>query len=278
MDKHWTEHDIKINNINLHYYRTGKGVKKTLILVHGFSDNGLCWTQVARALEDEYDVIMPDMRGHGLSSRYSETETLDMASDLAELIKELGLAKPVVGGHSMGSMVTYELAIRYRELPGALFFVDPLWWIGTPFGNPGNQAPEENPIATWAKTLQDIPLDELIKGYREDNPAWSDELIRIMCEAKKQLDMGIVDVLSEKMHRQEWDWQEEVKKFPQPFLLFSGETEKGGFITPEVSARVKEIRPDAMTLQVPDVGHLIHFDGFPVFMEGLKRFLASVDL
>lgn len=278
MDKHWSGHDIEVNNINLHYYRTGRGDKKLLILVHGFSDSGLCWTPVARELEDEFDVIMPDMRGHGLSSRYSGNESPDMASDLAELIKKLGLEKPVIGGHSMGSMVTFELAIRYRELPGALFFVDPLWWLGLPFGNSGSQKPEENPIAVWAKTLETTSLEELIKGYSDDNPAWSGELIRLMCVAKKQLDRGIVDVLSEKMHRQDRDWQEEVIKFPQPFMLFSGETGKGGFITPEVSARVKEIRPDAMTLQVPGVGHLIHFDGFPVFMEGLKRFLASLVL
>lgn len=274
MDQHWTQHDIQINNSYLHYYRTGKGERPPLILVHGFTDNGLCWTPVARELQDTYDVIMPDMRGHGLSARVGKNKDLDMTQDLAELIKALGLNKPIVGGHSMGSMITYELAIRFPELPGALFFEDPIWWLGDPFKEFQNAEPGEDPISAWAKTLPGIPLEELLKEYTKDNPTWSEELIRTMCEAKKQLDTGMVDNLSKKMMEPQWDWQEEIRKFPQPFMLFSGDPEKGGFITPEVSARVKEIRPDAMTLQVPDVGHLIRFDGFPVFMKGLKGFLS----
>jgi pimeloyl-ACP methyl ester carboxylesterase len=45
------------------------GDKRPLVLVHGFSDNALCWTPTARDLESEYDVIMPDMRAHGLSEQ-----------------------------------------------------------------------------------------------------------------------------------------------------------------------------------------------------------------
>ena len=57
----WTEHDILTNGIRLHYYRTG-GDKSPLVLCHGFSDNGLCWTPLARELEADYDVIMVDAR------------------------------------------------------------------------------------------------------------------------------------------------------------------------------------------------------------------------
>ena len=60
---HWTQNDLSINGVRLHYYRTGNENKRPLLLVHGFSDNGLCWTPTARNLESEYDVIMPDMNG-----------------------------------------------------------------------------------------------------------------------------------------------------------------------------------------------------------------------
>jgi pimeloyl-ACP methyl ester carboxylesterase len=36
-----------------------------LLLAHGYTDSGLYWTRVARALEADYNVIMPDARGHG---------------------------------------------------------------------------------------------------------------------------------------------------------------------------------------------------------------------
>jgi len=276
MDQHWTEKDIQVNGITMHYTRTGKGKKPPLVLVHGFTDNGLCWTPVARELEDSYDVIMPDMRGHGLSSRVKEGDQVDMASDLAQLIEKLELKQPVVGGHSMGSMITYELGLRFPHLARALFFEDPLWWVESPLKKPDDKPEDDDSIVAWARTLPETPLEDMIEGYTKDNPTWSEELIRIMCTAKKQLDMGIVDVASKHMQQITQDWQSGIKKFPQPFMLFSGEPEKGGIVSPEISKLVKEIRPDAKTLQVKGTGHLIRFDGFPVFMKGLKEFLSSL--
>ena len=62
----WSPDDVIANGIRNHYYRTG-GDKPPLLLVHGFTDNGLCWTRLARVLQRDYDIIMPDARGHGLS-------------------------------------------------------------------------------------------------------------------------------------------------------------------------------------------------------------------
>jgi N-formylmaleamate deformylase len=101
---HWTQNDLLVNGVRLHYYRSGHGDKPPLVFVHGFSDNGLCWTPTARDLEAEYDVIMPDMRGHGLSERVQPSDKVDMAADVAGLIRTLGLTRPIVVGHSMGGL------------------------------------------------------------------------------------------------------------------------------------------------------------------------------
>lgn len=45
----WQSGDIVVNGLRLHYTRTG-GDKPQVVLVHGFSDDGLCWTPVAEAL------------------------------------------------------------------------------------------------------------------------------------------------------------------------------------------------------------------------------------
>ncbi|HVK02732.1 MAG TPA: alpha/beta fold hydrolase, partial [Armatimonadaceae bacterium] len=54
------------DGLRFHYARTGGG-GPPVVLAHGFSDDGSCWTPVARALAPEYDVVMVDARGHGLS-------------------------------------------------------------------------------------------------------------------------------------------------------------------------------------------------------------------
>ena len=84
MTEHWTEGDVLTNGIRMHYYRTG-GDKPALVLAHGFSDNGLCWTPVARVLQADYDVIMIDARGHGKSEAPDgDYDPITMATDLAE--------------------------------------------------------------------------------------------------------------------------------------------------------------------------------------------------
>jgi hypothetical protein len=54
----WFSGDVDANGVRIHYYRTG-GEKPPLVLSHGATDSGRCWTRVARDLESDYDVIMP---------------------------------------------------------------------------------------------------------------------------------------------------------------------------------------------------------------------------
>jgi N-formylmaleamate deformylase len=88
--------------------------------------DGACWTHLGRALEREFDVIMPDARGHGGSSaphhgyRYD-----DLASDVVGLIRGLGLVRPVLLGHSMGGMAAAVVASRGAGILGGLILVDP---------------------------------------------------------------------------------------------------------------------------------------------------------
>ena len=63
----WSYGNVTANGITLQYYRTGDGTLPPLVLSHGFTDNGLFWTDLAHALEKDYDVIMYDLRGHGFS-------------------------------------------------------------------------------------------------------------------------------------------------------------------------------------------------------------------
>jgi pimeloyl-ACP methyl ester carboxylesterase len=63
----------KANGIHIHYLRTG-GCKPPLVLLHGLTGSGACWIPLARALEGEYDVLMPDARGHGNSRRGCKPE------------------------------------------------------------------------------------------------------------------------------------------------------------------------------------------------------------
>src|SRR5262245_64312631 len=113
----WIRGVCETNGIGIHYLRTG-GAKPAVVLLHGLMGNGACWTPLARALEGEFDVVMPDARGHGASSaphhgyRYD-----DHASDLMDLICSLALPRPVLLGHSMGGM---SAAVASSRGPGII--------------------------------------------------------------------------------------------------------------------------------------------------------------
>lgn len=96
MNAHWTAADIVVNGVPLHYCRTGQGDKPPFVLIHGFSDTGRLWTQTVRDLEADYDVIMPDMRGYGRSTRVQLGDEVDMAADTHPLL--LIAANPALGG------------------------------------------------------------------------------------------------------------------------------------------------------------------------------------
>src|SRR5207302_5097401 len=70
-------------------------------------------------------VVAVDLRGHGGSAAPEQDYTIPgHADDVAWMIQELGLNKPVVIGHSMGGAIAFDLAARYPELPAAIVAID----------------------------------------------------------------------------------------------------------------------------------------------------------
>ena len=111
----WITGTCKANGIDIHYLRTG-GDKPPIVLLHGLMLNGACFTPLARALEENYDVIMPDARGLGDSSVPNHGYCYDdLAADVEGLIDALGLTTPVLLGHSMGGMTVLSHARQFPQ-------------------------------------------------------------------------------------------------------------------------------------------------------------------
>src|ERR671934_267555 len=90
----WFEGDVSANGIKVHYHRTGTPGKPVLLLLHGITDSGRVWVRVARELEDEYDMVMTDARGHGQSDDLASGFSIPMlADDAAGVIGGLGLER-----------------------------------------------------------------------------------------------------------------------------------------------------------------------------------------
>ncbi|UDL89290.1 alpha/beta hydrolase [Mesorhizobium sp. PAMC28654] len=91
-----------------------------LVLVHGFTDTSRSFSLMAPHLAGRR-LIIPDLRGHGASPvGAGGLSPADFAVDVAGLIRTLRLERPVLVGHSLGSMVAIETAAAYPDMLGGL--------------------------------------------------------------------------------------------------------------------------------------------------------------
>ncbi|WP_018297352.1 alpha/beta fold hydrolase [Corynebacterium lubricantis] len=106
------------------------GAGPTVILVHGVGDNAAGWSDLIASLRDDYRVVALDLRGHGHSPRFSESDLADPFPVLvADLIAVLAAEGPaLVVGHSMGAAVAAEATNLRPELVRSLVLEDPAWF------------------------------------------------------------------------------------------------------------------------------------------------------
>ena len=166
----WSDGYVLANGIRIHYWRTG-GDKPPLVLAHGSSDDGLCWTNLAKEFQDQFDIIMFDARGHGLSDPPKPSDAPDVqVEDLAGLIKELKLTKPILMGHSMGSASVAHFAAKYPDVPRAVILEDPaLVRPATPSTtSPVTPETRRANILTRNNTSEEA----LVAGCMKNSPKW----------------------------------------------------------------------------------------------------------
>jgi len=267
----WSSSDMLVNGIKIHYYRTG-GDKPPLVLAHGFSDAGLCWIRLARALEEDYDVIMPDARGHGLSERVKAGESVDLPADLAGLIEALGLHKPGVMGHSMGAATVAGLAARFPEMVSCAVLEDPPWREETPVQPHEAQKGQLNSWGQHLVVLQTKPRETVMALCHEDNPKWAEVELGPWADSKLQLDLDVFKTSVLSFGR----WQEIVPQITCPTLLITADPELGSLVTSEIASQAVEMLPNGRTVHIGGAGHNIRRERFETYLEVVKGFLQEV--
>jgi N-formylmaleamate deformylase len=192
MNMEYQEGDVIINGIKIHYYRYG-GKKPPIVLLHGGSDDGLCWGRTAQELAERYDVIMPDAQGHGHSDRLDADFSFDNhTKHVAGLVKELGLEKPIVMGHSMGAGITCSVAMEYPDLPKAIILEDPSWGLFPPKPEEFEMAKKNHEaIRAYQTEIAGLPLEDIKARCCKDNPTWSEDDVIPWANSRKLWDKAI---------------------------------------------------------------------------------------
>jgi pimeloyl-ACP methyl ester carboxylesterase len=103
---------VQTNGTSLYVRVGGKG--PAVVLLHGFGDTGDMWAPLAAVLIKQHTVIVPDLRGMGLSAHPDGGYTKkNQALDIAGVLDTLKVERAALVTHDIGNMVGYALAVQF---------------------------------------------------------------------------------------------------------------------------------------------------------------------
>jgi pimeloyl-ACP methyl ester carboxylesterase len=275
----WSDGYVAANGLRVHYYRTG-GDKPQVVIIHGAGDDGLCWSRVALELENDYDVILPDARGHGKSaSGKGDYSTRQRVADLLGLIQALKLDRPVIGGHSMGADTCMHLAANYPGLTRGVFLEDPpIFLPGEKFGS-GKQSIKMEDIgkmmARYMRMFKLMPKFIGVRMARKASPTYPDIEILPWANAKKSLSFDFLNSMAT-MEMDASEPLEVFKKIDVPVLLFIGDREKMSIVSQQTAQEAARVNNKIQVVHLEGASHDIRRTRCDGYLPALTKFLEEV--
>lgn len=114
---------IHVEGASIHVRSGGRG--PAVVLLHGFGDTGDMWVPLAAELSRDHTVVVPDLRGLGLSSKPTEGyDKKTQAGDVIGVLDALGIARADIVAHDIGNMVAFAVAARFPDRVMRIVLID----------------------------------------------------------------------------------------------------------------------------------------------------------
>ncbi|MBN1924219.1 MAG: alpha/beta hydrolase [Prolixibacteraceae bacterium] len=284
----WSDGFVYDNGVRIHYYHAVPAPEKpVIVMVHGVTDNGLCWTTLTWKLQNDYDIYMLDARGHGLSDPFTSSDDGEtLVKDVVGFVKAMNIEKPILIGHSMGAATVMRVGAEYPDLAQKIIMLDP--FLSRPMGTQsgGNhQAPMENPVDVVPEKLKvnmfgdpetlvkqnNYSLDDLLKKGKNDNPKWDIVDIKYWALSKKQYH-GPYSPEAWNAMRGTMNIGDALSKIKVPSLILKADTSPEGRKANQEAvdglARVK-------LLHIDGAAHNLHHDELEQTVKAITEFLLK---
>ncbi|MCF3103948.1 alpha/beta hydrolase [Streptomyces roseoverticillatus] len=256
----------------------GEGGAGAVLLLHGLMGRAAHWAETARWLSGRHRAVALDQRGHGRSERPAEGPYTREAyiADAVAAIECLDLAPVVLIGHAMGALTAWQLAARRPDLVRALVICD---MRASALGTATQRE--------WGEWFRSWPvpfatLADVRKWFAEGDPtlerprpARGDYYAEIMAEradgwrpafSRRQM----LQARETYAHDAHW---EELALVECPALVVRGPDGELGRAEAQEMVRVL---PRGKYAEVPDAGHLVHYEQPEGWREAVESFLESV--
>jgi pimeloyl-ACP methyl ester carboxylesterase len=274
--------------LKLHYADWGNSSAPPLVLLHGGRDHCRSLDDVARALQKDYHVIAPDLRGHGDSDWPSDGEypMFGFVYDLAQLIHQLKLAPATIVAHSLGGNIAIRYAGLYPANVRKLVSIEGLGpspkmiaeFEAKPLADRIRSWIEAKRAASGRTPRRYATLDDALARMKEENKFLSDERARRLTEHGATCNEDGSWSWKFDPYVNVWPWLD----IPQaekealwaaiecPTLLVYGADSWAS--NPEKDGRAKHFK-NARVVSVEKAGHWVHHDQFERFMAEVRGFL-----
>ena len=252
----------KLDNIRVHYKSLGTG-DTALVFVHGWTCNMNFWRYQVPAFDGKIRMILIDLPGHGESEKPKIDYSMDLfAKSVGEVLKEAGVEKAILVGHSMGTTVIRQFARLYPKKTSGLIVVDGA--MRAPKFKPGefDKFVARFTAPDWKETL-----GQMVDGMTKDSPA----------EVRQTIKTGMgnvpqhvtVSAMKEMFNPAIWKDDEKIEVPLQVIVA------KGPNWPPDYEQFVRKIAPHVDYRVMEGVGHFLMMEKPKEFNEIMTAFLKK---
>ncbi|WP_069815995.1 alpha/beta fold hydrolase [Streptomyces sp. TP-A0874] len=248
-----------------------------VLLLHGLMGRASHWADTARWIAGRRRAVALDQRGHGHSEKpvaggYGQQEYV---ADAAAAVEQLGLGPVAVVGHAMGALTAWQLAAERPDLVRAVVISD---MRACALGERSQREWEEW-YDSWPVPF--ATLADVRKWFGEDDPrlerpraSRGEFYAEVMTESadgwRPVFSRGhMVESREAWVHDAHWD---ELARVRCPALVVRGVDSDLGRAEAQEMVRVL---PRGRYAEVPDAGHLVHYDQPETWRSAVEEFLAS---
>jgi len=247
--------------LRLHVREWGRPDGPPILFIHGWSQNHLCWAkQYESALADEFRLVAYDLRGHGMSEAPLEpehyTEARRWADDLAAIIDELRLDRPVLVGWSYGAFVICDYIRAYgQESVAAINFVEAAVRLGeAAFGTLIGPGLLDHFVGA---TADDLPtsigaMRSFVRGCLV-KPVSNDDLETAVC-----WNVLVPAPIRAHLVARELDYDDVLRGLEVPLLVTQGRADR--VVLPAMAEHVLATCPTGKASWYEGVGHVPHLE------------------
>lgn len=253
------------------FYRLTEKSDATVLLIHGYGEDGQIWDEVLEAFHG-FQVVIPDLPGFGQSAVVETYKLADLAEAYHQLMRSEGVTKYAVFGHSMGGYTASEFVANYA---------DPLWGVGMihthPFGdtedNKKARAKREAHIGQYGLDGYLKDFYPMLFGQKMINES-PDVIETLRRKGSKYSETAFISGMAAMRTRE--DRSEMFRNFDQPVLYVIGTEDRA--VDYEISIKQVSLNKTSDVQILQDIGHMSMLEDRSRFIEIVRNYLSFCKL